>query len=461
MDIQDCFTTTSSQPIPLVPVNAEQFGIWLEGQSDSIKGWVNSHRFTAKANSCCVIPSAQGGVDCVLYGAPAGAGVWTLGAAASLLPEGDYELVEDWNDAERELALLGFALGSYQFDRYVDKPSQRVRMLINFGADALRAQVQATALVRDLINTPPEDLMPQDLAIATSELAAEFGGEFTQIIGDQLLLENYPTIHAVGRASIHAPRLLELTWGNPEHPRIALVGKGVCFDSGGLDMKPSAGMRYMQKDMGGAAHVLGLAYLIMANELPVSLHVLVPAVENAVSSNAFHPGDILQTRSGLTVEIENTDAEGRLVLCDAITEAVSHNPELVIDFATLTGAARVAVGTDIACYFSNDDVLSQAVDATAAEVGDPVWRLPLHAEYASMLKSNFADLMNASKTPYGGAITAALFLQRFIKSDTDWMHFDVMAWNTGSKPGRPEGGEALGLRAVFQMLQARYGGSAE
>ena len=275
-------------------------------------------------------------------------------------------------------------------------------------------------------------------------------------MGDDLLKANFPAIHMVGRAAENSPRLLSLSWGDANHPRVTLIGKGVCFDSGGLDIKPSAGMRLMKKDMGGAAHVLGLAMWIMANQLPIRLEVLIPAVENSIGPNAFKPGDILTMRNGLTVEIDNTDAEGRLILADVLVKAEEARPELIIDFATLTGAARVAVGTEMAAMFTNDEGLALSLTEASREVADPLWRLPLFAPYETMLDSNVADLANASASSYAGAITAALFLQRFISPATSWVHFDIMAWNVSSKPGKPEGGEAMGIRAIAHYLQKKY-----
>ena len=320
--------------------------------------------------------------------------------------------------------------------------------------------MRAAYLVRDLVNTPAEDMMPQHLAEAARALAEEFGAQFTEIVGDELLVRNYPLVHAVGRASVHAPRLLDLRWGDPAHPRLTLVGKGVCFDSGGLDIKPASGMRWMKKDMGGAAHVLGLARLVMATGLPVRLRVLVPTVENAISGSSFRPGDVIRSRKGLTVEIENTDAEGRLVLCDALAEAGTEEPALLIDFATLTGAARVALGTDLPGFFTNDDALADALALAGEAERDPVWRLPLFKPYRRELESQVADLLNCSTNGFGGAITAALFLQRFVPKGIDWLHFDLNAWNVSERAGRPKGGEAMGLYATFRYLEQRFGEDA-
>ena len=456
MSLPDCFTTHTENAIPLLPITAAQLPLWLNTQPAAVQQWVSRTEFTASADSFCLLPDEQGGISRVLYGIHPQIDLWSLSDAPTRLPSGRYQLETDWSDAQVFQVALGWGLGAYQFTRYKAVTVKPVALVVAGETDRLSAQVAAICRVRDLINTPPDDMMPPELAGETKQLAARYGATFSQIMGDDLLDENYPAIHAVGRASVHAPRLLQLTWGESEHPRIALVGKGVCFDSGGLDLKPAKGMRYMQKDMGGAAHVLGLAELIMSARLPVQLHVLIPAVENAVSSNAFHPGDILQTRSGLTVEIENTDAEGRLVLGDALTEACAHAPDLVIDFATLTGAARVAVGTEIACFFSNNAEVSRQIQQQGEAVSDPAWPLPLFESYAVQIKSRVADVLNCGTGPFGGAITAALYLQRFVSSPSDWLHFDVMAWNNRKRPGRPEGGEAMGIRAVFEFLKQRY-----
>jgi leucyl aminopeptidase len=329
-------------------------------------------------------------------------------------------------------------------------------------ADPARAEqeirlAEATALVRDLVNTPAGDLGPAELEAAAREVATGAGVQLTVTHGDALV-EGYPLIAAVGRAATpdRAPRLIELEWGKPDDPRIAVVGKGVCFDTGGLDLKPGSGMRLMKKDMGGAAHALALARLIIGARLPVRLHLLIPAVENAVSGSAYRPGDVVKSRKGTFVEIDNTDAEGRLILADALTKAVEGKPELIVDFATLTGAARVALGPDLPAFFANSDELAAAVEQSAREVEDPVWRMPLWDPYDDMLKSDLADFANASNTPMAGCITAALFLKKFVPDEVQWAHLDTYAWRDQARPGRPKGGEALGLRSVFAMLQGRY-----
>jgi leucyl aminopeptidase len=456
--LQDCYTDTVDQSIPLTPLNEVQLKAWLKDAPNATQHWVEANGFTAKVGHHCALPGDNGGITRVLYGVKNLPDIWTLSDAANQLPFADYRLDCDWSDEAQFQVALGWGLGAYRFTHYKADDTKPARLVVGAAAEQIASQLTALSRVRDLINTPPEDMMPPQLAGVTKKMALQYGATFSEIIGDVLLTENYPAIHAVGRASVHAPRLLRFKWGNQDHPRVALVGKGVCFDSGGLDLKPANGMRLMQKDMGGAAHVLGLAELIMAEKLPVHLDVMIPAVENAVSGNAFHPGDVLETRAGISVEVENTDAEGRLVLCDALAEVCNYEPDLVVDFATLTGAARVAVGTEIGCFFSSDSKMANAICQAGETTHDPVWQLPLHQAYESQIESRVADVLNCSTTPFGGAITAALFLQKFVSPDTFWLHFDVMAWNKRKRPGRPEGGEAMGIRAVFAYLQERYSG---
>ena len=379
--------------------------------------------------------------------------IWSFAGLPAALPPAVYRLGQGLKPSAATRAALGWALGCYAFARYKNNSRDYARLVWPGSADRdlVTHTAEAIALVRDLVNTPANDMGPVQLAEAARTLAKAHRGKCTVIVGDTLLKRNYPAVHAVGRASSEEPRLIDLRWGS-RGPKVTLVGKGVCFDSGGLDLKPAAGMKLMKKDMGGAAHVLGLASLIMAQKLPLRLRVLIPAVENAVSGNAFRPLDVLQTRKGLTVEVGNTDAEGRIILCDALAEADSENPDVVIDFATLTGAARVALGPDLPALFCNDDKLAGLILRSAASEGDPVWRLPLHKGYRQGLDSKVADLANISNSPFGGAITAALFLEQFVSPGTRWAHFDVMAWNVAPRPGRPEGGEAMGLRAVYAAI---------
>lgn len=444
--------------IPLVPLPVDDFAEWLETQSPALQRWTESSAFKAKPGSVCLVPGSDGELERVLAGIADAEEPFSLGGLATSLPPRHYHLEADWDTDTVERATLGWALGGYRYSNYRSETTATATLAVDDACDAprVRAQAEAICLVRDLINTPPEDMMPEHLADAATRLAEDFGATLEQITGDALLDKNYPAIHAVGRASIHAPRLIDLCWGDEKHPGLTLVGKGVCFDSGGLDIKSAAGMRLMKKDMGGAAHALGLAHMIMSAGLPVRLRVLVAAVENAISGNAYRPGDVVSSRRGITIEIHNTDAEGRVVLCDALAEAADDNPALIVDFATLTGAARIALGTEIPAMFANDDEVAEAVLTAASEERDPVWRLPLYTPYRQLIDSRIADISNAASTSYGGALTAALFLAEFVPDKQPWLHFDVMAWNTRTLPGRPEGGEAMGLRALFAYLNRRF-----
>ncbi len=382
---------------------------------------------------------------------------WRIASLAETLPEGTYRLAS----GEPGAAMLGWLLAQHRFERYRKADSLGPRALLTGEPAKIEEAVRlatATAQVRDLVNIAAADLGPAELEAEAAAMAKAHGATLTVTKGEPLA-KGYPMIQAVGQAAAKGrePRLIELEWGDPKNPRIALIGKGVCFDSGGLDIKPSSGMRLMKKDMGGAAHALALAGLVMAARLKVRLHLLIPAVENSIAGNAFRPGDVLATRKGLTVENTNTDAEGRLVLGDAITKATEDKPELIIDFATLTGAARVALGPDLPATFVNDEPLAEALFAAAAAVGDPLWRMPLWDGYDELLKSDIADMVNSADSGFAGATTAALFLRRFVPEGTAWAHLDTFAWRPTAKPGRPKGGDALGLRATWAVLKARYG----
>lgn len=449
------FYCVGDKGTPLFILPTCEFDSWKIQQSDFIQSWLNSTSFSGIGLT--LIPDNNtGNVLQAVYFVEDVNAFWQCGDLASLLPEGKY--LFKGHDKHRDLVAFGWALGAYQFDSYKTNSKIKAKLVIPCQKDLKKYSdlVQGIVLVRDLVNTPACDMMPQHLAETMQDLANSFGGEFNQWVGDELLEHNYPTIHMVGRASEHKPRLIDLSWGDTNAPKVTLVGKGVCFDSGGLDLKPGAGMRYMKKDMGGAAHVIGLAHLIMAFNLPVRLRVLVPAVENAVSNNAFRPGDVIKTRKGITVEIDNTDAEGRLVLCDALTEAQNDEPDLLVDFATLTGACRVALGTELPGFFTNNDAVAAGLIQSGKKVDNHVWQLPLYSPYKDMLKSNIADLTNCAISGFGGAITAALYLQEFVEPHTPWIHFDVMAWNNRKLPGRPIGGEAFGVRAMFEYIQSRY-----
>lgn len=437
---------------PITVIQKASYDEWLVGQSDFVRNWLEQSGFKGKGYR--LIPQQDGQLEQVVVVVEDTDSVWQLSELPKALPVANYHLEGD--AGQLSAAALGWVLGQYQFTEYKSADEQAT-LFVNDKevTEAVIALAKGVALTRDLVNTPAGDMMPEHLSQSMQTLATEYGAQFSEIVGDDLLEKNFPTIHMVGRASDHLPRLLELNWGDESAPKLCLVGKGVCFDSGGLDLKPSAGMRLMKKDMGGAAHVLGLASIIMAKSLPVRLRVLVPAVENAVAGNAFRPGDIVTTRKGLTVEVDNTDAEGRLILCDALSLADDENPDLIIDFATLTGAARVALGLELPGFYSTDEDFAAALMGAGESEEDAVWRLPLHQAYASYLKGSISDLVNCAPTGMGGSITAALYLQRFVDK-SPWVHFDVGAWNDRARPGRPKGGEAMGLRAVFKALQERY-----
>jgi leucyl aminopeptidase len=439
-------------------VHPDQWQEWLKAQPPRVRTAIAAHKLTGKAGNRAVLPG-EGPEDwaMLLVCDEAETSPFRIASLGEQLPEGTYRLAT----GEPGAAMLGWVLAQYRFDRYrKDDTAQGPRVLLTGEPGRIEETLRlaaATFKVRDLVNTPASDLGPAELEAEVAALAKANGATLTVTRGDALE-RGYPMIHAVGMAAARGrePRLIELEWGDPQHPRLALVGKGVCFDTGGLDIKPSAGMRLMKKDMGGAAHAIALAGLVMAQRLPVRLHLLVAAVENSVAGNAFRPGDVLGTRKGLTVENTNTDAEGRLILGDALTKAVEGKPGLILDFATLTGAARVALGPDLPALFANDDALAGAMLDAGDGVKDPLWRLPLWDGYDEMLKSDIADMVNAPDGPFAGPITAALFLRRFVPKDIAWAHLDLFAWRPAAKPGRPKGGDAMGLRASWAMLKARY-----
>lgn len=435
-----------------------RFATWLAIQSDAIRTAVKAQKFEGSPNDIAILPGEKPSEWSVVAGVSDAAepGVWHLAKAADSLPEGTYRLA-DYDASE---AMLGWMLGQYRYHEYLSEPKLTgprillVKEPARIHATALQAA--ATALVRDLVNRPAGDLGPNALEAEAKRIAKAHKAEVTVTAGEALET-GYPLIHAVGKAAMrdHAPRLIEIEWGDPRHPRIAIVGKGITFDSGGLDIKPASGMRLMKKDMGGAAHALALAELIMAAHLPVRLHMLVAAAENSIAGNAMRPGDIIKSRKGITVEIDNTDAEGRLVLADALTKAIEDKPEMIVDFATLTGAARVALGPDLPAMFSNNDGIANALLAASKSTADPLWRMPLWAPYMEMLDSDIADTSNSGGA-FAGSVTAALFLQKFVPDNVPWVHLDTFAWRPTNKPGRPKGGEALGLRAVFGYLAETY-----
>ena len=442
-------------------VTAAGFEAWQAALAPRERAITDAAQFKGKPGEFVLMPDGGGNGFSAVAGVPETATLWDLAGAAARLPAGTYRLAEG---APGDAA-LGWLLAHYRFDRYRSKPDPiPERVLLTTQAAQIDETVrlaEAVALVRDLVNTPAADLGPAELAGAIEEATSAFRPELTIHKGEEVE-RAFPCVAAVGRAAApgREPRVAELLWGDESHPRVAIIGKGVCFDSGGLDIKPSSAMLWMKKDMGGAAHALALARLVMAANLPVRLHLVIPIVENAVGGAAFRPGDVLATRAGVSVEIGNTDAEGRLILADALALAGEGDPQIIIDYATLTGAARVALGPELPALFSNDDALAGDLLAAGTDVADPLWRLPLWAGYADMLKSEIADINNAGEGGMAGAVTAALFLQKFVAEGTPWAHLDTFAWMPAARPGRPKGGEALGLRAGWAMLKRRYGSAS-
>lgn len=435
----------------------------LVRSDDPLPAFAQASGFRAKTGTVCLLPGPDGALAEVLVGFGAGDDAFAAGDVARKLPAGVY----DWrgtaarDPGQASALVLGWLMGAYRFERYKSAASEQDEALLCWPTAAKRDEVEAlalaTMLTRDLINTPAADMGPAEIELAARRLAAAHEAQITSIVGDDLLSANYPALYAVGHSSPREPRLLDLCWGNPTAPKVTLVGKGVVFDSGGLNIKPASAMKLMKKDMGGAAHALGLAQVIMRLGLPVRLRVLIPLAENAVSGTAMRPGDILQTRKGLTVEVNNTDAEGRLILADALAEGDREGPAVLIDFATLTGAARVALGADIPALFSNDESWAEGLHRAGLAVQDPLWRLPLWTGYRSMVEGRVGDLDNAPEGGMAGAITAALFLERFVSPSTPWVHIDTYGWSPKLRPAHPVGGDALGLRAVFAALQDRFG----
>ena len=452
------FASAGSEAVPIIFVAAATFDKAIENIDDRERTFVRASGFEPKPGRHLLVPAADGRLAGVLFGvedadAPA-KDLFRPGSLAGLLPAGTYRFANAPHDAR--LAALAFALDAYRFTRYRKAEAREVRLVVPEGADGddLARIVEGVTLCRDLVNTPSNDMGPAELEAAARELAERHGAKI-EITGGDALVKNFPLIHAVGAGSARAPRLIDITWGNDRDPKITLVGKGVCFDTGGLDIKPESGMLNMKKDMGGGATALGLAHMIMARGLKVRLRVLIPAVENSISGTAFRPRDIYTSRKGLSVEIGNTDAEGRLVLADALALADEEKPALIVDFATLTGAARVALGPDVPAFFTDDDALAGELADHAATENDPLWRLPLWRPYEKMLESKVADINNVGSGGQGGAITAALFLRRFVDAPS-WLHLDIFAWTPSGKPGRPEGGDCQSARALYAMLCARY-----
>ncbi|WP_170761133.1 leucyl aminopeptidase family protein [Ruegeria lacuscaerulensis] len=450
------FASPSEPSVSLHVIAQSDLDDWLSGQPDQVVSWVRASGFTGAMGQVVLIPGPEGVLTHALagYGEPSSRARkrFPLAAAAEALPEGVYTIASGVPDDVLDTECLGWLLTGYAFDHYASQSPAKARLTAPEGIDAARIEVlaNAEALTRDLVNTPTSDMGPEQLQAAAEALGRKFGASCEVICGEALLDQNFPMIHAVGRAAAQQPRLIDMNWGGTG-PKLTLVGKGVCFDTGGLNLKPGNSMALMKKDMGGAANVLGLARMIMALKLPVQLRVLIPAVENSVAGNAFRPGDILTSRKGLTVEINNTDAEGRLVLADALALAAEGEPDLVISMATLTGAARVAVGADLAPFYTDDDNAAKALARAGQKAADPVWRMPFHEPYEAMIEPGVADLDNAPSGGFAGSITAALFLRRFA-GDSAYMHFDIYSWQSSKAPGRSKGGLGQGPRALLAAL---------
>jgi leucyl aminopeptidase len=450
-------SNSSKSTLPLTVVDRKTLATWLQRQPAKVQRWVRSTQFSGIDGELCLVPGADGAVGRALAGIASQDEPWGYAALPGRLPRGRYKLEPAPEMSQANAAALGWALGTYRFTRYKKLEGSFATLVWPDAAQRTRvsALAEGIGLCRDLINTPAEHMGPSELTAEGQRLAKAHGAKARVLRGEKQL-EGFPAVYAVGRAAAQAPELLDLIWGKETDPKVTLVGKGVVFDSGGLDLKPAASMKLMKKDMGGAALVLGVAHVVMSLRLPIRLRVLVPAVENSIGPNAMRPLDVLNTRKGLTVEIGNTDAEGRLILSDALTAADEEKPDLLIDAATLTGAARIALGTALPALFCNHDATAEQILAAGLATRDPLWRLPLHQPYAKQLESPIADLNNVTNDGYAGAITAALFLERFVSRGTAWAHIDTMAWNVESRPGRPVGGEAFALRALVEMLTRRY-----
>lgn len=449
--------STNKNATPLHIVQEKAYAAWLKQQPKQGQNWLKSTAFKPKAGAYALLPTGDGTLAAALCVVDT-LGIYSLAHLPKSLPAGVYSIKTPLKKDEATNVALGWLLGCYQFTAYKKSDANFATLVAPKGADIAEAKALAgaIALARNLINTPANDLLPDALAASALNVAKAQKATAKTIVGEQLLKQNFPLIYTVGKASSVAPRLVDFSWGNPKHPKVTLVGKGVCFDSGGLDIKPSSNMRMMKKDMGGAAVALALANVIMSQKLPVRLRVLLPMVENAVAGNAMRPLDVVKSRKGLTVEIGNTDAEGRLILCDALAEADSEKPDLLIDFATLTGAARVALGTDIPALFTNDDKLANALQTIGDQINDPLYRLPLYKPYRAHINSKIADISNDPETGQGGAISAALYLKEFVEHAKVWAHIDLMAWNVKDSAGRPQGGEAQTLRTIYAYIKEKY-----
>ena len=442
---------------PIHAIRTAEWSQWVERHSEMVRKLAAAHDFSAQNGRILLVPATDGSIERVLFGVGDKANAMAMGALAQNLPAGDYRIASAPREFAASLVATAWGLGAYAFDRYKKRKRPAPRLAPPDGADMSEASrlVSASWLARDLVNTPTSDMGPEALQAAAEAVAHKYHASFKAIVGDALLDAGYPLIHAVGRAALQAPRFLQLSWGEANAPRLALVGKGVTFDTGGLDIKPSAGMRLMKKDMGGAAHALALAQIVMDAKLPVRLDLFLPVVENAISGDAYRPGDVIKSRKGLTVEIDNTDAEGRLILADALARASEDQPALILDFATLTGAARTALGPDIPPFYANDEALASELASASSETADPIWRMPLWDGYDGDMDSPIADLKNTGDGAFAGSIYAALFLRRFVEAPA-WAHFDIFAWAPKERASRPAGGEAQALRACWRVLKGRF-----
>jgi len=448
----------AAQAVPIQLIRSSEWERWLETLSGVVGKLAAVHDFEAQPGRILLVPATDGSIERVLFGLGEKASALSLGTLAQHLPGGEFRITGAPREFQPTEIAIAWGLGAYAFNRYKKRKRHAPRLAAPAGAALGEAErvVRASGLARGRLNTTPaNDMGPEALHAGTEAVARAYGATFEAIVGDDLLAQGYPLIHAVGRAASQAPRLLHLSWGNAKAPRVAIVGKGVTFDSGGLDIKPSAGMRIMKKDMGGAAHALALAQIIMDAKLNVRLDVFLPVVENSIAGDAFRPGDVIASRKGLSIEIDNTDAEGRLILADALTRACEDKPQVLIDYATLTGAARTALGPDLAPFYANDDTLAEELTRAAAETHDPIWRMPLWDAYDADMDSPIADLKNTGDGAFAGSIYAALFLRRFVECPA-WAHFDIYAWSMKEKSARPQGGEAQALRAVWRALSVRF-----
>ena len=444
--------------VPIHATDREHFAAHAALLEPAARRWLQANGFNGAPDTFAVLPAVDGSVRAVWAGVHAANHPWALAALPKALPAGHYHLGDAGLAVDATAAALSWELGSYSFDLYKAAKREPAQLALPPSAAAQRGLLMATAIAstRDLVNTPAEHMGPAELAGAVKLVARQHGARFKQVVGDKLLTAGFPAIHAVGRAAARAPRLIELNWGRPRDPLLVIVGKGVCFDSGGLDIKGADGMRLMKKDMGGAANALGLAQMVMALGLPVRLQLLIPAVENAIAGNAFRPGDVFKTRAGLHIEIGNTDAEGRVVLCDALAYGAEGQPALMIDLATLTGAARVALGAQLPALFCRSMELARALVDRSLALHDPLWHLPLWKGYHAGIESDIADLVNTGRNALAGAINAALFLEDFVPADLDWLHIDLFAWNDTARPGRPVGGEGQTLRTLLDYIERRF-----